>query len=97
MVHLDPQDTHSLTDFQRNTKAHLKRLKSTGRPELLTVNGKAEAIVLSPETYQQLSELAHEAELIRGLREALAQMERGDAVSLAVFDKRFRGKHGIPS
>ena len=39
------QDIRSLTDFQRNTKSHLKRLKSTGRPEVLTVNGKAELIV----------------------------------------------------
>ena len=35
------QDIRSLTDFQRNTKAHLKRLKATGRPAVLTVNGKA--------------------------------------------------------
>lgn len=97
MVHLDPLDTYSLTDFLRNTKAHLKRLKATGQPELLTVNGKAEAVVLAPETYQQLSELAHEAEPIRGLRDAVAQAERGVAVSLSVFDKQFRGEHGIPS
>lgn len=96
MVHLQPQDTHSLTDFQRNAKAHLERLRATGRPELLTVNGKAEAVVLAPEAYQQLSELAHEAEMIRGLREALAQADRGDSIPLSVFDKQFRGEHGLP-
>ena len=96
MVHLQPQDTHPLTDFQRNAKAHLARLKRSGRPELLTVNGKAEAVVLAPQTYQRLSDLAHEAELIHGLREALAQADRGDTIPLAVFDKRFRRKHGRP-
>ncbi len=96
MVHLHPQDTHSLTDFQRNTKAHLERLKLTGRPELLTVNGKAEAVVLAPDAYHRLSELAHEAELIHGLREALAQADRGDTIPLAVFDKHFRSEHGLP-
>jgi hypothetical protein len=39
---------------------------------------------------QKLSGLAHAAETIRGLREALAQVERAEAVSLSVFDKRFR-------
>ena len=39
-----PQDIGSLTDFQQNTKAHLKRLRRTGRPELLTVNAKAEVV-----------------------------------------------------
>jgi len=46
----------SLTDFSRNTKARLKRLKRTGRPELLTVNGKAEVVVQSASAYQRLIE-----------------------------------------
>ena len=51
-----PEDIGSLTDFNRNTKAHLKRLRRTGRPELLTVNGKAEVVVQSAAAYQQLIE-----------------------------------------
>ncbi|MBC7819661.1 MAG: type II toxin-antitoxin system Phd/YefM family antitoxin, partial [Planctomycetaceae bacterium] len=39
------QDIYSLTDFKANAKEHLERLHSTGRPEVLTVNGKAEAVV----------------------------------------------------
>ena len=50
------EDIGSLTDFARNTKAHLKRLKRTGRPELLTVNGKAEVVVQSASAYQRLLE-----------------------------------------
>jgi len=46
----------SLTDFSRNTKTRLKRLKRTGRPELLTVNGKAEVVVQSASAYQRLIE-----------------------------------------
>jgi prevent-host-death family protein len=49
-----PEDIGSLTDFTRNTKAHLKRLKRTGRPELLTVNGKAEVVVQSASAYERL-------------------------------------------
>jgi len=49
-----PQDIGSLTEFQRNTQAHLKRLKRTGRPELLTVNGKAEVVVQNASAYQRL-------------------------------------------
>ena len=50
------EDIGSLTDFTRNTKTHLKRLKRTGRPELLTVNGKAEVVVQSASAYQRLIE-----------------------------------------
>jgi len=49
-----PEDIGSLTDFNRNTKAHLKRLRRTGRPELLTVNGKAEVVVQSASAYERL-------------------------------------------
>jgi PHD/YefM family antitoxin component YafN of YafNO toxin-antitoxin module len=49
-----PEDIGSLTDFNRNSKAHVKRLKRTGRPELLTVNGKAEVVVQSAAAYQRL-------------------------------------------
>ena len=53
---IKPEDIGSLTDFARNTKAHLRRLKRTGRPELLTVNGKAEVVVQNASAYQQLLE-----------------------------------------
>lgn len=53
---IKPEDIGSLTDFARNTKAHLKRLKRTGRAEILTVNGKAEVVIQNASAYQQLLE-----------------------------------------
>jgi len=51
-----PEDIRSLTDFTRNTKANLARLRQTGRPQLLTVNGKAEVVVQNAAAYQRLLE-----------------------------------------
>jgi len=51
-----PEDIGSLTDFARNAKTHLSRLKRTGRPELLTVNGRAEVVVQNAAAYQRLIE-----------------------------------------
>jgi hypothetical protein len=51
-----PEDIGSLTDFARNTKAHLRRLKRSGRAELLTVNGKAEVVIQNATAYQRLIE-----------------------------------------
>lgn len=51
-----PEDIGSLTDFARNTRAHLDRLRRTGRPELLTVNGMAEVVVQNAAAYQRLIE-----------------------------------------
>jgi prevent-host-death family protein len=38
-------DIRSLSDFKRNTSELLERLKKTGNPLLLTINGKAEVVV----------------------------------------------------
>jgi prevent-host-death family protein len=60
-----PEDIGSLTDFNRNTKAHLKRLRRTGRPELLTVNGKAEVVVQSAAAYERLIKMLEKLKRIR--------------------------------
>ncbi|MGD0416708.1 MAG: hypothetical protein ABSA80_15220 [Terriglobales bacterium] len=59
---IKPEDIGSHTDFSRNTKADLKRLKRTGGPELLTVNGNAAVVVQSAAAYQQLIELVEKLE-----------------------------------
>jgi PHD/YefM family antitoxin component YafN of YafNO toxin-antitoxin module len=50
------EDIHSLTDFQRNTRAHMERIRKTGRPTVLTVNGHAELVVQDAAAYQRLIE-----------------------------------------
>jgi hypothetical protein len=51
---IDVRDIHSLSSFQRKTRDHIRRLRRTGRPEVLTVNGKAELVVQDAEAYQDL-------------------------------------------
>ena len=48
------QDIQSLTDFKRNTPEFLRRLKETGHPVVLTINGKAELVVQDAASYQKL-------------------------------------------
>ena len=49
---LDLVNIHSLSEFQRNTKEHIRKLKRSGKPAVLTVNGEAELVVQSAEAYQ---------------------------------------------
>jgi prevent-host-death family protein len=46
------KDIQSLTNFRRNSGEFLKQLKKSKRPLVLTVNGKAEAVVQDAEAYQ---------------------------------------------
>ena len=51
-------DIFSLSDFQRRTREHIRRLRETRRPEVLTVNGRAELVVYAAETYQAVVDAA---------------------------------------
>ena len=65
------RDIHSLSDFKRNTPAFLKQLRASGRPLVLTLNGKASLVVMDPGTYQQLLDAVDEVDAIRKIRKGL--------------------------
>lgn len=94
MVHLE--DIYSLTEFQRHTKEHMERLKQTGRPEVLTVNGRAELVVQDAASYQKLLDMLDYAEAIEGIKEGLASMRRGEGRPAAEVFEHLRVKHQIP-
>ena len=86
-------DIRSLSDFKRNTVAVLDRLRETGDPLVLTVNGKAELIVQDAGAYQALLERVEASE---GIQRGLADVKAGrTAPARKVFD-RVRRKHAIP-
>jgi PHD/YefM family antitoxin component YafN of YafNO toxin-antitoxin module len=76
------RDTYSLTDFKQNAQEHLERLRASGLPEVLTVNGRAEAVLMTPEAYDRLIDLAFgdvRSKVAEGLRQARAgQLIDGD-------------------
>ena len=80
---IDMKEIHALTDFQRNAKAHLKRLKKTGKPQVLTVNGRAEIVVQDAEAYQKLLEAVDRAEALEGIRRGLEDVKAGRTRPLA--------------
>jgi prevent-host-death family protein len=68
------QDIHSLTTFKRKSSDLMKHMKKTGRPLVLTINGKAEAVLLDAASYQQVADYL---DAVAGIREGLSQMKRG--------------------
>jgi len=71
------QDIHSLSDFKRKTSTFMTRLKKSGHPLVLTINGKAELVVQDTASYQRLVELAERAEMMEFLLESRADIEAG--------------------
>lgn len=90
------KDIYSLTDFQRNVKSHLRAIKKTGRPRVLTVNGKAELVVQDAKSYQKLLALLDRVEAIEGIHRGLESMKRGDGRPADEVFETLRKKHRIP-
>lgn len=91
------EDIHSLTEFQRDAKSHIKELKKTGRPVVLTVNGKATLVIQDASAYQTMLDALERAEAIAGIQRGLKSMDRGEGEPSAKVFARIRKKHGIPA
>ncbi len=92
---LDIKSIESLTDFKRNTNEHLKKLKKTRKPLVLTVNGKAELVVFDADSFQKLLDKIEYAETVRDLREGIEQVERGEVISADEGFAQIAEKYGI--
>ena len=86
------QDIRSLTEFKRDTASFVKRLKRTGSPLVLTVNGRAELVVHDAASYQALLD---RAQAIEGIRRGLDSFRRRRSVTLDRSEARMRRKNGI--
>jgi PHD/YefM family antitoxin component YafN of YafNO toxin-antitoxin module len=75
------RDINSLSNFKRNTPEFLRRLKKSGQPVVLTINGKAELVVQDTASYQKLVELAERAERMDALKASLDDMKAGRVIA----------------
>jgi len=70
----------SVTDFRQNTNAHLSRLETSGEAEVLTINGEAKAVLLSPRAYDQLVADAQFIQSIRTIQQSEKDIAAGKFV-----------------
>jgi PHD/YefM family antitoxin component YafN of YafNO toxin-antitoxin module len=71
------KDIDSLSNFKRKTPDFVARMKKTGSPLVLTINGKAELVVQDAESYQRLLALADRVESLEFLRRSFADADAG--------------------
>ena len=63
------EDITSFTEHRAHLRDHLRQVQETGRPLYVTTNGHTDAVVLSPQAYDELADKAE-------LAESLAQLDR---------------------
>ena len=92
---IELSDIHSLSDFQRNTRDYIRKLKESGKPAVLTVNGEAEVVVQSAPAYQKLMDDQELLESIRSIGRGLVQAKRSKGQPMREFLETLAQQHGI--
>ena len=88
------EDIRSVTDLKRNTREILQQVHKTGRPVVLTVNGRADAVLLDARTYEKYLRAFNLAGL---LAEGEADVAAGRVRSARSVLREFKNAHRIRS
>jgi prevent-host-death family protein len=81
------KDIRPLTEFKRDTSRFISHLKETGRPSVLTINGRPELVVMDAEAWQQAQDQLEYAQAIAGIQKGLDQARNGQGVDAVEFFK----------
>jgi prevent-host-death family protein len=95
MSSIDVRDIRSLTDFQRNARSCISRVKESKNPLVVTVNGRAEVVVQDAESYQALVDRLRELEDLAAIREGIAQADAGLTRPALEALQELRQRHGV--
>jgi prevent-host-death family protein len=88
------EDIRSVTDLKRKTKEILTQVHRTQRPVVLTVNGKADAVLMDTKTCEKHLRANN---MTRLLVEAEEDIVAGRTRSMRSFLKEFKHAHKISS
>jgi prevent-host-death family protein len=90
------KDIQAMTTFRRNPAKFMKHLKKTKKPLILTVNGKAEAVVQDAEAYQLLLDIVAQTDAREGIRQGMEDLKKGRVRPARKALEMFRRTRGIP-
>ena len=90
------RDIQSLSVFKRDSAKFIKQMKKTGTPIVLTVNGKAAAVLSDPDEYQEYLRAKERQETIDGIRRGRADVEAGRVRPAEEFFDEMFAKYDIP-
>jgi PHD/YefM family antitoxin component YafN of YafNO toxin-antitoxin module len=88
-------DIQSLTTFRRSSGSFMKHLRKSKRPMVLTVKGKAAAVVQDAEAYQRLLDIAAKADAGEGIRQGLEDARKRKVRPAKQFFEEFEAFHGL--
>jgi prevent-host-death family protein len=92
---IQPSDIFTLTDFKRKSSELIEKLETSGRPQVLTVEGAPKVVVMGVAAFERLAELAERADSIAKIRQGLEDVQAGRSTPLSeVFGELRRKTEG---
>ena len=86
------EDIRSVTDLKRHPREILDHVHQTGRPVVLTVNGRADSVIIDVKVYEKQLKAMKLAQL---LSEAEAQVAAGQTRPARAFLDEFKNVRNI--
>ncbi len=86
---------HPITDFVRNYRAYLTRMQESREPEILTVNGMAECVLVDAETFQEMSVAWEKDKFVRAVHQGIESMNSGAGKPAAQAFSEIRSDLGL--
>ncbi|HET6252227.1 MAG TPA: type II toxin-antitoxin system Phd/YefM family antitoxin [Tepidisphaeraceae bacterium] len=89
---ISTENTQSLSDFRQKAGETLDRLNQTGDAEILTVNGEARAVLLSPAAYDQMAREAQLSRDVLTMQRAMREHDKGKGRPAEEFFDELRAR-----
>lgn len=86
------EDIRSVTELKRHTREILDHIHQTGRPVVLTVNGRPDSVIMDAKVYEKQLKAMNLAKL---LSEAEAQVADGQTRPARAFLDEFKNANKI--
>ena len=88
-------NSHSLSDFQRNAKSYIEGLNQSGEPMLITVNGKVQAVLVDPISYQRMEQHLEKERFIAAVKEGIKDIDEGRTRPIEAVYAEMKAKYGF--
>ena len=91
MLNIKPsEDIVPMSEFRNNLSECATRVRNSGRPILLTQNGRASYVFMDLTAFEEIREKLEKMEAYEDLLAAEGEADRGETVSVEDFEKQIR-------
>jgi len=84
------EDILPLSEFRSNLAGYIAQTRETGRPVIVTQNGRTAGVFVNASTWDEIQEKLDKLEAYEDILVAEGEADRGEVVSLEEFEKEIR-------